>query len=43
MCPYGMFNTMSIYLHTFQEAQAKAMDAVANAIRLKPADNSNIT
>ena len=30
--------TMSIYLHTFQAAQARAMDAVADAIRLKPAE-----
>lgn len=28
--------TMNIYLHTFQAAQAKAMDAVANAINFKP-------
>ena len=32
--------TMSIYLHTFQAAQARAMDAVAEAIRLKPEETA---
>lgn len=33
--------TMSVYLHTFQEAQAKAMGAVAEAISFKPAERKN--
>lgn len=31
--------TMTCYLHSFQSAQAAAMDAVANAIRIKPKDD----
>ena len=33
--------TMTTYLHSFQSAQAAAMDAVANAIRIKPTPSSS--
>ena len=34
MCPYGVLNTLNVYSHMFQTAQARVSEAMDGAVRL---------